>query len=199
MERRAFHAGHEFDQASVSYIENEAVDDLVTEIAVGHLAALETERCLDLVAIAEKADGLILLGLVVVFVYRDRELNLFDDDDLLLLAGGAVALVFLIEELAVVLNFADGGNGVGGYLYEIQRAFAGHLKGFERSHDAKLFAVLVDDANFAGADTFIGADERLGGTFINWWNRSPPQRALRLAMRLYRVRRILKVKGCAAT
>jgi hypothetical protein len=40
-----------------------------------------------------------------------------------------------------------------------------------------LFAVLVDNADFACADAFVGADERLGGTFINRWNKSPPQRA----------------------
>jgi hypothetical protein len=199
VERRAFHAGHEFDQAGVSDIEDEAIDDLVTQIAVGHLAALETERCLDLIAFAEKADGLVLLRLVVVFVYRDREFDLFDDDDLLFLAGSAIALVLLVEELAVVLNFADGRNGIGGDLYEVESPFAGHFEGFEGSHDAELFAIFVDDANFAGADTFIGADERLGGTFINRWNRSPPQRALRLAMRLYRVRRTFELKGCVAT
>jgi hypothetical protein len=62
-----------------------------------------------------------------------------------------------------------------------------------------LFAVLVDDADFACADTFVGADERLCGTFIDRWNKSPPQRALRLAMRLYRVRRTSGLKGCVAT
>jgi hypothetical protein len=43
---------------------------------------------------------------------------------------------------------------------------------------------LVDDANLAGADTFVGADEELGGTLIDRWNRSPPQRAAWAAMSL---------------
>lgn len=195
----AFHAGHKLDQAGIADVEDEAVNDLVTQVAVGHLAALKAERSLHLVAFAEEADCLIFLGLVVVLVDGDRELDLFDGDDLLFLAGGAVAFVLLVEEFAVVLNLADGRNGVGGDLYEVERTLAGHLEGFEGSHDAELFAVLVDDADFACADTFVGADERLCGTFIDRWNKSPPQRALRLAMRLYRVRRTFDIKGCVAT
>ena len=179
----AFHAWHELNQTSVSDIKNQAVDDLVAEIAMGHLAALEAERCLHLVAFAEKAHSLIFLGLVVVLIDGDRELDLFDGVDFLLLARGAVALVLLIQELAVVLNAADGWNCVRRNLDEIKPAFPGDLQGFEGGQNAKLFAVFVDDADLAGADTFIGADKRLRGTFINWGNKSPPQRVFSLAMR----------------
>jgi len=198
MKGRTFHTGHEFDQTSVPNVEDEAVDDLVPEVAVGHLAALEAERRLDLVAFAEEADSLIFLRLVVVLVDGDGELNLFNGDDLLLFAGGAVAFVFLVEELAVILDLADGRDGIGRDLDEVERTLTGHLKGLEGGHDAELFAVLVDDADFAGADTFVSTDERLGGTFIDRWNKSPPQRALRLAMRLYRVSRTFELKGCVA-
>ena len=92
-------------------------------------------------------------------------------------------LSFSYRILAVVLDLADGRNGVGGDLYQVQRTLAGHLEGLKGRHDAKLFAVFVDHADLAGADTFIGADKRLGGTFINWWNKSPPQRVFSLAMR----------------
>jgi hypothetical protein len=193
-----FHAGHEFNRAGVANIEDETVDDLVAEIAVGHLAALETERCLDLVAIAEEADGLILFGLVVVLVYGDGELDLFDDDDLLLLAGGAVALVLLVKELAIVLDFADWWDGVGRDLYEVKGALAGHFKSFEGRHDAELFPVLVNDADFACAYAFVGADERLGGTFIDWWNRSLHSGSVGLAMRCFWVGTPCLL-GCAGT
>jgi hypothetical protein len=183
MQRGAFHAGHELHQAGIADIQNEAVNDLVAEVAMGHLAALEAQGGLDLVAFSQETDGLILLGLIVVLVDGHGELDLFDDDDLLFLAGGAIALVFLVEELSVVLNLADRGNGVGGDLYQVERALAGHLEGVEGSHDAELFAIFVDDANLAGADAFVGADKRLGGTFINRWNKSPPQRIFSAAMR----------------
>jgi len=182
MKGGAFHARHELNQTGIADIQNEPVDNLVAEVAMGHLAALEAKRRLYLIAIAKEANSLILLGLVVVLIDGNGELDLFDGDDLLLLARGAVALVLLIQELAVVLDLADGRNGIGGDLYQVQRAFAGHLEGLKRGHDAELFAIFVDDADLAGADTFIGADKRLCGTFINWGNKSPPQRVFSLAM-----------------
>src|SRR5258708_31834368 len=183
VQRRAFHPWHEFDQAGIADVEYQSVDVLVTKVAMSHLPALEAQRGFHLVALAKKADSLVLLRLVVVLVDRDRELDLFDGDDLLLLARRPFALVLLIQILAVVLNLADRRNGVGRDLNQVERALPGHLQCFKRCHDAKLLAVFIDYADLAGADTFIGADKRLRGTFINWWNKSPPQRVFSPAMR----------------
>ena len=184
MERGAFHAWHELDRAGFPDIHDEAVDDLVAEVAMGHLAAFEAEAGFDLVAIAEEADGLIFLGLVVMLVDGDGELDFLDDDDLLLLASGAVALVLLVQVFAVVLDLADGRNGVGRDLDEVEGLFAGHLQGLKRGHDAELFTIFVDNAHFTGADTFVGANKRLGGAFVEWWDKQPPRRVLRTAMLL---------------
>ncbi len=198
MQRCAFHAWHELYQASVADIEDESIDDLVAQIAVSHLAALEAEGGLHLVAIAEEAYSLVLLRLIVVFVHCDGELHFFDDDDLLLLACGPIALVLLVKELAVVLDLADGGHGIGRDLNQIEGAFTRHFKGVKRRHDPELLPILVNHANFACADAFVGADERLGGTFIYWWNKSPPQRPIGLAMRVVWVGRNSE-KSCAGT
>ena len=48
-----------------------------------------------------------------MLVDRDREFDFLDDDDLLLLPGGALALVFFVQELAVILNAANGGTAFG--------------------------------------------------------------------------------------
>ena len=56
-----------------------------------HLEAFEPETRLDLVAFAEEANSLVILGLVVVFVNRDRELHFLDDNDLLLRADCSIA------------------------------------------------------------------------------------------------------------
>ena len=159
MQCGALHAGHELDQAGVTDIQDQTVNDLVAQVAVGHLPPLEAQRRLHLIALAKEAHGLVLLRLIVMLIDRDRELDLFDDDDLLFLACRAVALILLVKEFAVVLDLADRRNGIRRDLYEIQRSLAGHLEGVKRSHDAELFAVFVDDANLAGADAFIGADK----------------------------------------
>src|SRR6202789_4180689 len=106
-----------------------------------HLTPFEAERGLYLVAFAQKADSLVLLGLIVMLVDGDRKLDLFDDNDLLLLAGGAVAFVFLVEEFAVVLDLADGRDSIWGDFDEVERALPGHFQGVEGGHDAELLAV----------------------------------------------------------
>ena len=159
MERGAFHAWHELDDACFADIHDEAVDDLVAKITVSHLTSAEAERCFDLVSLGEEAHGLVLLRLVVVLVYGDGEFDLFDDDDLLLLARSAIALVLFVEILSIVLNAADGRHGIRGDLNQVKGTFARNLQRLEWLHDAELLAVLVDHADFAGADLFVGADK----------------------------------------
>ena len=120
----------------------------------------------------QEADGLVLLGLVVVLVDGDGELDFLDDDDLLLLARGAFALFLLVEEAAVVLDAADGRNGVGRDFDQVETALAGDLQRFKGRQDAELFAVFVDHADFAGANAIVDADKGLGRTFIERWNRA---------------------------
>ena len=179
MEGGAFHAGHEFHDAERADVHDEAVDDLVAEVAVGHLAAAEAQAGLYLVAFAKEADGLVLFRLVVMLVDGDRELDFLDDDDLLLLTGSAVALVLLVEVLAVVLNAAHRRDGIWGNLYEVKGALTCNFESIERGHDAELFAIFIDYANFARADFFVGTDERLDGTLVGKrWNNWPPQCSL---------------------
>ncbi len=112
MQRSAFHTRHELDDAGVAHVLDQPVDDVVAEVAMGHLATLEAQRSLDLVAFLQEAHSLVLLGLVVVLVHRDRKLDFLDDDDFLLLAGSAVTLVFLVKIFAVILDTADRRNCV---------------------------------------------------------------------------------------
>jgi hypothetical protein len=67
----AFHARHELNYARFTDVLNEAVDDVVAEVAMSHLAATEAEAGFDLVSAIEKLDGLVFLGLVVVLVDGD--------------------------------------------------------------------------------------------------------------------------------
>ena len=112
VENRAFHARHELDHGDLADVLDEAIDDVVAEVAVGHLASAEAKAGLNFVAALQELDGLILFCLVVVFVHGYGELDLFDDDDLLLFARGALGLFLLVKEAAVVLNAADRRNGI---------------------------------------------------------------------------------------
>ena len=166
MQSGAFHARHELDDSGLAYVADEAIDDLVAKLAMRHLAAFETEAGLYLVALGEEADGLVLLGLVVMLVDGDGELDFLNGDDLLLLAGGAVALVLLVEKLSVILDLANGRDSIGRDFDEVERALARNLQGIKWGHNAKLFTVFVDDADFASANAVIGADEGLLRAFV---------------------------------
>ena len=167
MQGGAFHARHKFDDAGITHVLNEPVDNRITQLAVRHLATLEAQRSLYLVAFAEEANGLVFLGLIIVLIYGHRKLDLFDDDHFLLLTRCAVTLVFFVEKLAVILNAADRGHGAGRYFDEVEAALAGDLQCFKWGQDAELLAGVVDDANLAGADFFVDADKRLGRTLID--------------------------------
>lgn len=177
MKGSSFHAGHEFNYPGIANIGNQAVDDLISKIPMSHLTAFEAEGSLDLIAFVQKADGLVLLRLIVVFINRNGELHLFDGDDLLLFPGGAFTLILLVEIFAVVLDLADGRNGIRGYLDQVERALSCQFQRFEGGHDAELFAVFIDNPDFTGTDTFVCTNEGLGGAFIDRWNNSPPQQA----------------------
>ncbi len=166
MQDGAFHARHELNDGYLADVLNELVDDVVAEVAVGHLAATEAEAGLDLVAAGKEVDSLIFLGLVVVLVDGDREFDFLDDDDFLLLLGGAFALFLLVEEAAVILDAADGRNRVGRNLYEVESALAGDFECFKGGQDAELFAVFVDYADFARANPIVDANKRLCRTFV---------------------------------
>ena len=182
MKNGAFHARHEFDYSDVADVLDEAIDDVVAKVSVGHLASAETEAGFDLVAALQELDCLVLLGLVVVVVDSDGEFDFLDDDDLLLFARGAFGLVLLVEKAAVVLDAADRWDGGGRDFDQVESTFAGNLQRFKWREDAELFAVFVDYADFAGANAIVDADKRLGRAFIEcdgtsskWAGRPDPE------------------------
>ena len=97
----------------------------------------------------------------------DGELDFLEGDHLLTLARGSVAFFFFVEELAVVLNAANGGNSGGRYLHEIETSLAGDFEGLKRGEDAELLTLFIDHANFTGADTIVNTDELLRRTLVD--------------------------------
>jgi hypothetical protein len=102
-----------------------------------------------------------------VVVNGHRELHFLDHDDFLALAGGAITLFLFVEELAVVLNTADGRDGGGRNFHEVEAALASDLEGLKGRKDAELLAFFVDYADFARANAIVDADELFSGTLID--------------------------------
>ena len=163
MKSISFLAGTEFDYAVRFYVFDEALEDLAAEASAGHLASAEENSRLHFVAVVQKTKDVIFLGLVIVVVDVDAELDLFYGDGFLVLLGFALFLFLLVQILPVVHDAAHGRLRGGRNFDQVQILFAGFFDGFEGGHDAELLAFVVNHADFTRPDTIVGADK----TFID--------------------------------
>ena len=166
MQGITLHPRTKLDYRALPNFLEQTFEHLPSEVGVGHLASTEEDRGLYLVALVQEAQHVILLELVIMFIDVDAELHFLDGDDLLVLLGRALLLLFLVEKLAIVLNAANRRVGGSGNLYQVKATFTGDFERFKRLHDAELGTVLVDNADFAGANALISADKTLVDTFL---------------------------------
>ena len=110
------------DDAELGELLGEPVEDRDAALGVGHLAAAEHDRDLDLVLVAQEALDVALLGVVVVLRDLGAELDLADRDLLLVLARLLLLLGLLVLVLRVVEHAADGRLGLGRHLDEVEVA-----------------------------------------------------------------------------
>ena len=75
-----------------------------------------------------------------------------------MLALLVLLLAFLIQEFAVVGNFADGRIGRRRNLNEVQAPFAREFNRLERLHHSQLPAFFINDANFPRPDLIVYPD-----------------------------------------
>jgi len=118
---------------------------------------MENHRA-NFVAIAEKADDLILANLIIVFRGRGTKFYFLE-----LRATAALALlvrffVGLVEILAVVGDLADWGIRRRRDFHQVKPALARQFQRFERLHDAKLAALFINHPEFARPDPFVNSD-----------------------------------------
>src|SRR6202041_538466 len=145
------------------HVLNQPLQNLPPQPGPRHFTAAEKYRGLYFVALIQEAKHVVLLGLVIVVVHIDAELDLFYGDRLLVLLGFALFFLLLVEILPVVHDAAHGRLRGGRNLNQVQILFAGFFDGFERRHDAKLLPFVINHADFARPDAIIGADK----TFID--------------------------------
>src|SRR5450759_1141701 len=87
--------------------EEQAIEHGPAELHMRHLAAAESDRGLDLVAVLQESKDVVLFEVEIVLVDAGAELHLLDDDDLLLLLCFALLFLLLEYELAVIHDLAD--------------------------------------------------------------------------------------------
>ena len=125
---------------------------------MGHLAAAESDRHLELVALIEEPLGGLDLRLDVVVVDLRRHPDLFPDDGLLLLLGVLGLLLFLVAVLPEIEDLRDGRLRVRRDLDEIPALALGKGKRARGRDDAQLRTVGADEADGGDADLVVDAE-----------------------------------------
>lgn len=138
------------------------VQKLESQFLVGHLAAPETQGNLYLVTFAQEFQHRAHLHIIVMGIRSRTELDFLDFDDVLFLARFGLALLSFIFELAEVHDLADRRFGVRADLDQIKSGLFRHGQGTGRRHDADVFAVRTNQADFRAADPVV--DARAGVT-----------------------------------
>ena len=132
-----------------------------TALGMAHLAPAEHDRDLDLVALAQEAYDMALLGGVVVGIDLRAELDLLDRDRALVLARQLLLLLLVVAVLAVVHHPADGRIRVRRDLDEIEVLRPRILQGLVARLDADLRSVVVDQPHLRYADRLVDTGARL--------------------------------------
>src|SRR6478735_1475220 len=145
------------DHRDLVHVGGELIEDLAPELRVGHLAAAEHDRDLDLVSLTEELHDLLRLRRVVVDVDLRAVLHLLDDDVRRLLARLLAPLLLLVlpppvihdpaHRRSLVLARAD--------LDKIQLGLAHDGEGLGQWFDSELRPVLTDQQHLACADAVV--------------------------------------------
>ena len=150
--------------AELGHIFCEPFEQRPTALGMAHLAPAEHDRDLDLVALAQEAYDMALLGGVVVGIDLGAELDLLDRDRALVLARQLLLLLLVVAVLAVVHDPADGRIGLVGNLDQIEVEVASKGESLGQRLDADLFPVGPDESDLPGADPIV--DPRL--VVVRW-------------------------------
>src|SRR6266700_5214442 len=178
VQRVAFLSWTKFNDSAIANIFNQPLQNPSSQAGAGHLASTEEDRGLDLVAVVQKTQYVVLLGLVVVIVHVDAEFHFLNCDRLLVLLGFAFLFLLLIQKFPIIHDAANRRLRGGRNLYQIQILFAGHLERFKGRQDSDLLTFIANDANFARPNTIIYADKSLIDT-------KPPYACKRRGMKKY--------------
>src|SRR6478752_641655 len=83
------------------------------------------------------------------------KLNFFDLDHRLLLFSKLFLFLFLILELAIINDLADGRLRIRRNLHEIQALFFSHLQSFIGRHNSYLIAFFINQADLRHSNSLI--------------------------------------------
>ena len=153
----AFLPRHRLGDGEVRQFCDQPLENTTPYFGMRHLASAEEDRRLDLVTLGQEALDVLLLEVVIVHVDFRPELDLLDLDDALVLLGLASSFLLLVLVLAEVHDLADRGHCGWRDLDEVETFLLRNDQCLRWSHDAELFAGVIDHTDFADPDALVGA------------------------------------------
>ena len=166
MKRIAFLSRPEFHYSLFFHVFNQTFQNLATQAGACHLASAKEDGGLDLVALFQEADHMILLRLVVMIIHVNAELHFLDGDDLLVFLRLALLFLHLVQEFPVIHDAANRWSCGGRDFDQVEILFAGHLERFVRGQNPDLLPFVVNHADFACPDTLVRADKTFVDTVL---------------------------------
>ena len=153
----AFLPRHRFGNGDIGQFRDQPLENAAPDFRMRHLAAAEKDRGLDLVTLSQEALDVLLLEVVIVHIDFRPELDLLDLDHPLMLLGLASALLLLVLILPKIHDLADRGHCGRRNLDQVETLLPRNDQCLRGRHEAKLFAGVVDDTDFADPNPFVGA------------------------------------------
>lgn len=100
---------------------------------------------------------MLLLEFIVMHINFWSKLNFLDLDNPLVLFGLTSSLLFLVLVLAKIHYFTDRGHRRWRNFYKIETLLSRDGQCLWGRHDAKLFAGVIDNADFSDPNALVGA------------------------------------------
>ena len=140
----------------------EFVNDLKTDLCMGHFTSAEFEGDFHLHILAEKINCVLDFDAEIVRIDLGAELDLFDFRRVLVLLGFFVAFGLFVAELAEIHQAANGRVGIRRDLDQVHPIGSRHVQGVPETQHPQLLAIHPDDTDLPGTDLPIYPDERTG-------------------------------------
>lgn len=140
----------------------EFINNLKTELRMGHFASAKLEGDFHLHVLREKINCVLDFYAEIVRINLRTKLNLFDLIGVLVLLGFFVALGLLVTVFAEVHHATDGRCGIGRNFDQVNAGGPSQVQSVAERQYTELFAVAPDYPDFASTDLPVYSDEWTG-------------------------------------
>ena len=151
--------GRSVGMAKGRHFFDESLDRFESKLLVGHFAAAEFERDLDLHVFAQEIDPARHFYAKIVGVDGGTKLDFLDAVGVLMFFGILVLFGNLITKFSIIDNPAHGRHRVGGDLHQIDAVLAGIVQRLCCGQDTELTAIDSYDSHFPGTDLAVNPIE----------------------------------------